>query len=125
MHAWQLQDAKSRFSELVECALNEGPQLVTRRGNDAVVLMAAVPMLGIYPILAQKHHQDQLAAAAHQFVHHAGLAGCKVIVSGLQPQPLEMLDRAGLGLGSERVAHAPDFPAALAVAASRTRGAEG
>ena len=41
MHAWQLQDAKSRVSELVECALNEGPQLVTRRGNDAVVLLAA------------------------------------------------------------------------------------
>jgi len=41
MHAWQLQDAKSRFSELVECALREGPQLVTRRGSDAVVLMAA------------------------------------------------------------------------------------
>lgn len=41
MRAWQLQDAKSRFSELVECALNEGPQLVTKRGNDAVVLMAA------------------------------------------------------------------------------------
>lgn len=41
MHAWQLQDAKSRLSELVECALSEGPQLVTRRGSDAVVLMAA------------------------------------------------------------------------------------
>ncbi len=41
MHAWQLQDAKSRFGELVDCALSEGPQLVTRRGNNAVVLMAA------------------------------------------------------------------------------------
>lgn len=30
----------------------------------AVVTMAAVPMLGIYPILAQKHGQDALAAAA-------------------------------------------------------------
>lgn len=29
-----------------------------------VVLMAAVPMLGIYPILAQKHGQDGMAAAA-------------------------------------------------------------
>jgi malonate transporter len=28
------------------------------------VLMAAVPMLGIYPILAQKHGHDQMAAAA-------------------------------------------------------------
>jgi hypothetical protein len=30
----------------------------------AVVLMAAVPMLGIYPILAQKHGHDAMAAAA-------------------------------------------------------------
>jgi hypothetical protein len=30
----------------------------------AVVLMAAVPMLGIYPILAQRHHHETLAAAA-------------------------------------------------------------
>ena len=29
-----------------------------------VVLMAAVPMLGIYPILAQKYGQDAVAAAA-------------------------------------------------------------
>ena len=30
----------------------------------AVVIMAAVPMLGIYPILAQKHGHDAMAAAA-------------------------------------------------------------
>jgi hypothetical protein len=30
----------------------------------AVVLMAAVPMLGIYPILAQKHGHDAMAAGA-------------------------------------------------------------
>lgn len=35
-----------------------------RQLETAVVLMAAVPMLGIYPILAQKHGQDALAAAA-------------------------------------------------------------
>lgn len=35
-----------------------------RQLQTAVVVMAAVPMLGIYPILAQKHHQDGLAAAA-------------------------------------------------------------
>ncbi|CAM8623043.1 phd_fam, prevent-host-death family protein [Oxalobacteraceae bacterium] len=41
MHAWQLQEAKSRFSELVELSLKEGPQLVTRRGEEAVVILAA------------------------------------------------------------------------------------
>jgi len=38
---WQLQDAKNRFSELVETALRSGPQVVTRRGQDAVVVVPA------------------------------------------------------------------------------------
>ncbi|MEN9313666.1 MAG: hypothetical protein RIS35_59 [Pseudomonadota bacterium] len=41
MHTWQLQEAKSRFSEVVDLSLSEGPQLVTRRGEEAVVILAA------------------------------------------------------------------------------------
>lgn len=41
MKAWPVQDAKARFSELLETCLREGPQLVTRRGAEAAVL---VPM---------------------------------------------------------------------------------
>ena len=41
MHTWQLQEAKSRFSEVVERTLSEGPQMVTRRGQDAVVVLSA------------------------------------------------------------------------------------
>jgi antitoxin Phd len=37
---WQLQDAKARFSELVERALSDGPQHVTRRGVPAVVVIS-------------------------------------------------------------------------------------
>ena len=40
MVGWALQDAKGRFSELVDCARSKGPQLVTRRGKEAVVVMA-------------------------------------------------------------------------------------
>lgn len=40
MHTWQLQEAKSRFSEVVDLTLKEGPQLVTRRGEEAVVILA-------------------------------------------------------------------------------------
>jgi prevent-host-death family protein len=39
--AWQLQDAKQRFSELVRRALDEGPQTVTRHGQDVVVVLSA------------------------------------------------------------------------------------
>lgn len=38
--AWQLQDAKNRFSEVVEEALHSGPQTVTRRGEPVVVVVA-------------------------------------------------------------------------------------
>lgn len=37
---WQLQDAKNRFSEVVEQALHAGPQTVTRRGEEVVVVVA-------------------------------------------------------------------------------------
>ena len=40
MRTWQLQEAKSRFSELVDLTLREGPQLITRRGEEAVVILA-------------------------------------------------------------------------------------
>jgi prevent-host-death family protein len=38
---WKLEDAKARFSELVRRARVEGPQRVTVRGQDAVVVIAA------------------------------------------------------------------------------------
>ena len=41
MHTWQLQEAKSRFSEVVDRTLKEGPRMVTRRGEEAVVILAA------------------------------------------------------------------------------------
>lgn len=37
--AWQLQEAKQRFSELVRRALEDGPQVVSRHGEDVVVVV--------------------------------------------------------------------------------------
>ena len=37
--SWPVQDAKSRFSEFLNTALAEGPQIVTRRGVAAAVLL--------------------------------------------------------------------------------------
>jgi antitoxin Phd len=37
---WQLQEAKARFSEVVERALEGEPQLVTKRGENAVVVIS-------------------------------------------------------------------------------------
>jgi antitoxin Phd len=40
MAKWQLQDAKSRFSELIDETLEKGPQVVTRRGVDTAVVVS-------------------------------------------------------------------------------------
>ncbi len=39
MSSWQVQDAKARFSELLNATLKKGPQFVTRRGVEAAVLV--------------------------------------------------------------------------------------
>jgi len=39
MSTWPVQDAKARFNEFLNACLAEGPQLVTRRGTEAAVLV--------------------------------------------------------------------------------------
>ena len=36
---WPVQDAKAKFSELLDTTLAEGPQIVTKRGVEAAVLL--------------------------------------------------------------------------------------
>jgi len=36
---WPIQDAKARLSEFVEACIAEGPQMVTKRGAEAAVLV--------------------------------------------------------------------------------------
>ncbi len=38
---WQLQEAKSKFSQIINLALAEGPQFVTRHGEEVVVILSA------------------------------------------------------------------------------------
>jgi antitoxin Phd len=65
---WQLQDAKSKFSELVEQAIDQGAQIVTRRGKKAVVVLPYEE----YERLTQP--KDSLT----QFLLHSPLAGSKL-----------------------------------------------
>lgn len=39
MNTWPVQDAKARFSELLDACISEGPQVVTRRGAETAVLV--------------------------------------------------------------------------------------
>ena len=36
---WSIKNAKAKFSELLDTALAEGPQIVTKRGEDTAVLL--------------------------------------------------------------------------------------
>ena len=66
MRRWQLQDAEHRINELVECALRESPQLITKRGRNAVVVLAASEYRrltdedGLTSLLLQAPHNEPL-----------------------------------------------------------------
>ena len=36
---WQIQDAKQRFSEMIRAVMIEGPQVITRHGEDVAVVV--------------------------------------------------------------------------------------
>ena len=39
MKHWPVQDAKARFSELLDASVTDGPQMVTRRGVETAVVV--------------------------------------------------------------------------------------
>jgi prevent-host-death family protein len=38
-HHWQIQEAKQRFSEMIRAVTTEGPQVITRHGEDVAVVV--------------------------------------------------------------------------------------
>jgi prevent-host-death family protein len=41
IRAWSVADAKARLSELVDHAISEGPQAITRRGREVAIVVSA------------------------------------------------------------------------------------
>ena len=37
---WQLQEAKNKFSQVVDTTLSQGPQIISRRGKNTVVIVS-------------------------------------------------------------------------------------
>ncbi len=64
---WTLQDAKNRFSAVVEAALSGRPQEVTRRGRPAVVVVAAEEYQRLVQVAAERRE----SFAAH-LLHFPG-----------------------------------------------------
>ncbi len=40
IQTWQLQEAKNKFSRVVENAINSGPQIITRRGVEVAIVLS-------------------------------------------------------------------------------------
>ena len=55
-------------------------------------------------------------AAVEELVKQAEMSGARVILSGVRPQPLDMLERAGLGPRAGKIEYAADYPAAISLA---------
>ena len=53
---WQLQEAKNKFSEVVEEALKHGPQVITKRGKETVIILSYADYRKM--MLAQKKLSD-------------------------------------------------------------------
>jgi prevent-host-death family protein len=68
---WQLQTAKARFSELFRRARSEGPQLITRRDKEGVVMISDEQ----YQRLVGKAHQPQKLL---QFFRESPLVGIEL-----------------------------------------------
>ncbi len=80
MNSWALQDAKAKFSALVERAHSAGPQMVTRRSKVAVVVLAAAQ----FQELTRRHRGQDLV----RFFRESPL-------KGLPPDWLSREDDAG------------------------------
>ena len=68
---WQLQTAKARFSELFRRARSEGPQLITRRDKEGVVMISDEQ----YQRLVGKAHQPKNLL---QFFRESPLVGVEL-----------------------------------------------
>ena len=56
---WQLQEAKNKFSRVVDEALHTGPQIITRHGVEVVVLVSYADFRDL--LAAQKNAQRSLS----------------------------------------------------------------
>ncbi len=51
-YLWKLQDAKSKFSQLIQDAVKKGPQFITRHGKETAVIISMEEyhrLMGKYP----------------------------------------------------------------------------
>ena len=77
---WQLQEAKSKFSEMVDRTLENGVQIITRRGRNTVVILP----FDEYVRLTKR--TESLA----QFLLASPLAGSELIIERNKSTPIDL-----------------------------------
>jgi prevent-host-death family protein len=65
MQAWSVQDAKAKFSEFLDACLAEGPQMVTKRGAEAAVLVPVQEWRRLQSAARPSQKQLLLSNAGH------------------------------------------------------------
>lgn len=82
-HLWQLQEAKSKFSEVVERALVDGPQVITRHGKEVVMIISC----------ADYRKMTMPAMNLYEFFRTSPLVGSDIDLTRIDsplPAPLEL-----------------------------------
>jgi prevent-host-death family protein len=69
-HTWQLQEAKNKFSKLVEKAQHEGPQFVTKHGKETVVVLS----------MEEYHNIFKPKSNLFQFIQASPLSETSIII---------------------------------------------
>ena len=77
---WQLQDAKSKFSEMVDQSLTNGVQIVTRRGKKTVAVLS----------YAEYEQITQHSVPLSQFLLKSPLAGSELDLTRYKGQPRDL-----------------------------------
>ena len=61
---WQLQEAKNRFSEVINAAEHQGPQTITRHGHPVALVVPVIsPETSVVSVSAWELLRDDLVAA--------------------------------------------------------------
>ncbi len=79
---WQLQEAKNKFSQVVNDALAKGPQVITRRGEEVVVI----------PSKSEFSHLKGTQISLVEFFQNSPLAGLELDLTrdSTLPRDLEL-----------------------------------
>lgn len=79
-HQWPVADAKARFSEMIDRALSDGPQTITRNGRRTVIVVS----------IEEWERRARRRGNLAQFFAESPLRGSGLEVERLQDRPRDL-----------------------------------